>query len=78
MACPLHLLIAKIEFLMKSAGKEVQAMDWSNIALAMAALLGLVVVMVQFGFEMAAHGSPVKPKEHHPQEHSPRVYKKAA
>lgn len=53
-------------------------MDWSNIALGIAALIGLVVVMVQFGFDMADHGSPVKPKEHHPQEQMPRAYKKAA
>jgi hypothetical protein len=53
-------------------------MDWSNVALGIAALIGLVVVMVQFGFDMADHGSPVKPKDHQPQEHTPRTYKKAA
>ena len=59
-------------------------MDWSNIAFGIAALLGLVVVMVQFGFDMVDHGSPVKPKGQHPQEQTPpqeqiqRVHKKAA
>ncbi len=52
--------------------------DWSNIALAIAAMIGLVVVIVQFGFEMAYHGSPSQPKEHQPQEKTPRDYKKAA
>jgi hypothetical protein len=52
--------------------------DWSNIALAIAALVGLLVVMVQFGFELADHGSPIKPQERKPQEEIPPTYKKAA
>jgi hypothetical protein len=52
--------------------------DWSNIALAVAAMIGLVVVIVQFGFDMADHGSPSQPMEHQPQEQTSRSYKKAA
>lgn len=53
--------------------------DWSNFALAMAALVGLLVVMVQFGFDLADHGSPIKPQERKPQqEEIPPTYKKAA
>jgi len=64
----------------KSLKEEVGTMfaDWSNIALAVAAMMGLVVVIVQFGFDMADHGSPPQPKEQWPQEQVPRGYKKAA
>jgi hypothetical protein len=52
--------------------------DWSNIALAVAAMMGLVVVIVQFGFDMADHGSPSQPQEQRPREQGSRGYKKAA
>ena len=36
--------------------------DWSNMALAIAALVGLTVVMIQWGFGMINHGSVMKPR----------------
>ena len=36
--------------------------DWSNVALAISALVGLTVVMIQWGFGMINHGSVMKPR----------------
>ncbi len=36
--------------------------DWSNVALAVAALVGLTVGMIQLGFGMVDHGSVMKPR----------------
>jgi hypothetical protein len=52
--------------------------DLSNIALAVAAMIGLIVVMIQFGFDMVDHGSPENPEEKRPKKQMPRNYKKAA
>ncbi len=35
--------------------------DWSNLALAIAALVGLSMMMIQLGFGMVDHGSVMKP-----------------
>ncbi len=52
--------------------------DWGDFALAIAALFGLVAVVVQFGFDMADHGSPVGPEESRSEELRSRIYRKAA
>lgn len=52
--------------------------DLSNLALAVAAIGGLLTVMIQFGFDMADHGSPSRPHEAVPEERSDRRLKKAA
>ncbi len=53
--------------------------DWSNVALAIAALVGLTVGMIQLGFGMVDHGSVMKPRVIRADElMMARHYKKAA
>ncbi len=52
--------------------------DLGNIALAGAAMIGLIVAMIQFGFDMIDQGSPESPEEKRPQKQIPRNYKKVA
>jgi hypothetical protein len=53
--------------------------DWSNVALAIAALVGLTAGMIQLGFGIVDHGSVMKPRVIQADElMMARRYKKAA
>ncbi|MGH7274031.1 MAG: hypothetical protein ACREIQ_06235 [Nitrospiria bacterium] len=52
--------------------------DWGDFMLAIAALMGLLVVVVQFCFELADHGPSDTVQDSHSDQDSPRSYKKAA
>ena len=52
--------------------------DLSNVALAIAALVGLTAGMIQLGFGIVDHGSVMKPEEIQTGELMVHPYKKAA
>jgi hypothetical protein len=52
--------------------------DLGNLALAVAALVGLLIMMIQFGFDIVDHGSVMKPEEIRADELIAQRYKKAA
>ena len=52
--------------------------DWSNVALAIAALVGLTAGMIQLGFGMVDHGSVMKARVIRADELIAQRYKKAA
>jgi hypothetical protein len=55
--------------------------DWSNVALAIAALVGLTAGVIQLGFDMLCmvdHGSVMKPGVRQADELMAHSYKKAA
>ena len=52
--------------------------DWGSFMLAIAALMGLLVVVVQFGFDLADHGSSDSAQEGDSDEDRTHDDKKAA
>ena len=52
--------------------------DWGSFMLAIAALMGLLVVVVQFGFDLADHGSLDSAQEDYPEKDRTHSHKKAA